>query len=903
MSIKPLVVWLVFSFFSCQLMGQSAYAINEKFQNTSLEKAFEVLAKKYSIKFSYENLAVADIRISKRINAKDLSTALSQLLDGLFLEYQITGTGQVLVRKALREENFTISEVKVKVPRKVKGVLIDAWTQAPLAFGHILCGQGEGAVSDELGNFELTLEDGSASTEIAAQYLGYQTRKTWIDPGADPLDLKIRLTPKIEQLKGMTVTARLPLMSNKLQEDAVVVRGQGLQRLPAFVNGADLFRSLQYLPGVSAHDDLSADLSIRGGSGDENLIILDGITLYNVTHYFGIFSLVNPQVVDEVKVYKNAFPAEYGGRTSSVVDIRSHQRAGETKTQAIVDFNLITSSALLDVPIGKQIRVMAAGRITNQNLANNKLFNLLEAEVEAARTPPTRPGSAVAKVLQEVVSQQPELRFFDTNIKASWRPSAQFSADLSYFSGEDNYAFAYNRQSGQLIFNRREIVSEVYDESADWYNQGLGLQLQQKWSARFSSHLNIAFSEYGMDRDFAQNAVLQVGPNRRTIFDFSNQHTNHIEGWDVNWKNEWRFSSSQRLVFGLENVANQANLLIRNEKSTQLKLDNQATQQSLYGEYQADLLDSSINFSFGLRGTRYLANNYLSPRIGLFAKVSEDFRLKASWSIYQQFLYQFYHEDRYGRTYPYWVLARDDRSFPVMNAHNFMIGGNYRRQGFEFDAEFYLKNTNNIVEHAQVFVSLPNDSTAISFRPFVGSGKTVGLDLLLKKSFKHYEAWIAYTLSKSTQRFPMISRGQAFPAPNDRRHQLKWVNQYNWKKFDFSLAYVYASGRPFTDLSKLTDNPSSRELLSPDSRISYLEDYHRVDFATTYAFKIGKTDIQANLSFFNLLDRKNVKYRQYIYSYVPSNPRNGQSAVQSTVQGLELQSLDFTTSLGVVVKF
>jgi hypothetical protein len=451
-------------------------SINEKFQNTSLERIFDVLSKKYNISFSFENSAVANIRISKRINAKDLSSALSQLFVGLPLEYQISGSSQVLVRKVVLEENFTISEVKSKVPRKINGVLIDAWTLAPLPFGHVLCGQGEGAISDEQGRFELNLEDASASTEVAVQYLGYQTRKTWIQAGTDPLDIKIRLTPKIEQLQGLTVTAHLPVISNKLLEDATVFRGQGLQRVPSFVNGADVFRSLQYLPGISAHDDLSADLSIRGGSGDENLIILDGITLYNVTHYFGIFSIVNPQIVDEVKVYKNAFPAEYGGRTSSVVDIRSPQRlAGDTKAKAIVDVNLITSSVLLDVPIGKQFRVMAAGRITNQNLANNKLFNLLDAKVEESRTPKLKPG---VKTLQEVVSQKPELRFFDTNFKASWRPSQKFSADLNYFSGEDNYAYAYNRQSGQIIFNRREAVNETYDESADWFNQGIGFGLE-----------------------------------------------------------------------------------------------------------------------------------------------------------------------------------------------------------------------------------------------------------------------------------------------------------------------------------------------------------------------------------------------------------------------------------------
>lgn len=899
MPAKILVVWIVSFFITCSLVSQNSYTFVEKFQNTPLEKAFEVLAKKHNLKFSYENQVVANVKVSKRINAKDLSTALTQLFAGLELEYYITGTGQVLVRKMLPQEELSISEVKLKIPRKVSGTLIDAWTQQPLAFGHILCGQGEGVISDEQGRFELTLEDGSANTEVAVQYLGYQTRKTWIEPGTEPLDFKIRLTPKIEQLSGMTVTARLPMVSNKLKEDATVLRTQGLQRLPAFVNGADLMRSLQFLPGISAHDDLSADLSIRGGSGDENLIILDGITLYNVTHYFGIFSIINPQVPEEVKVYKNAFPAEYGGRTSAVVDIRSPQRNTDTKTVAVADINLITSSALLDIPIGKQFRLMGAGRITNQNLANSKLFNLLGAETQDTRQ--LKPGE---KVRREVVSQKPELRFYDTNLKATWRPSARFSADFNYFSGEDTYGFAYNRESVKIFFNNREErVNEVYNENADWSNQGFSAQLQQKWSTRLSSNLNFSFSEYGIDRTYAQNIAAQLGPRRRTVFDFSNEHFNHIQGWNLNWKNEWRLNTRQKLVFGFENLINKGDLRIEEQNRALLTQNKQAVQQSLYGELQSSWADSSLNLSLGLRGTHYEGKNYLSPRLGLNMQVNDDFLLKTSWSIYQQFVYQFYHEDSYGRSYPYWVMAAEPWRFPVMTAHNFMLGANYRRKSFEFDAEFYVKNTNNIVEHARISLGLPNDSIPTVFRSFVGKGKTVGMDLLLKKSFRDYETWIAYTLSKSTQQFGQIYNGLAFPAPNDRRHQLKWINQYRWKKFDFSLAYVFASGRPFTDLSIIGgDKSPERVEIEPANRLSYLEDYHRVDLAATYNFSIGKTKVQANLSFFNLFDHENVKYRQYIYSFVPINPRTGQME-QNTVQGLELQSLDFTTSVGVVLRF
>jgi hypothetical protein len=234
-----------------------------------------------------------------------------------------------------------------------------------------------------------------------------------------------------------------------------------------------------------------------------------------------------------------------------------------------------------------------------------------------------------------------------------------------------------------------------------------------------------------------------------------------------------------------------------------------------------------------------------------------------------------------------------------------MLGFDFFKNGFELDVEAYHKNIDGVTEFALRETGIPSDRVAptqnLSYAIFNGSGISKGIDVLLKKSSGDYTSWLAYTLSKTTHSFPQISKGASFPSQDDRRHQIKWVNQYRFKQFDFSTTFIYSSGRPYTDLTKIPVK-TDRKDINPNTRISYLPNYFRLDVAANYNFKLkNDTKGRLGLSLFNVLDRKNVKYRQYIYS-IP-NQRDPSKPNINEVRGTDLLMLGFTPNVSLSFEF
>ena len=171
---------------------------------------------------------------------------------------------------------------------------------------------------------------------------------------------------------------------------------------------------------------------------------------------------------------------------------------------------------------------------------------------------------------------------------------------------------------------------------------------------------------------------------------------------------------------------------------------------------------------------------------------------------------------------------------------------------------------------------------------------------MLKKSFSDYSSWISYSLSEVTNSFREIDHGNSYPAQDDQRHQLKWINQYRLKKWDFSMTYVFASGHPYTNLSAILDQ-RNRGDLPPQDRLEYLSDYHRVDVGINYSFKAWGKKASLGASIFNLLDRDNVKYVQY--TFVVKESDNTNKPGKNTVVGTELNMLGFTPNVSFSITF
>lgn len=890
-------------------LAQSRSELNLRLADTPLREVFGVLEKQFGVVFSFDHATVDPIRLSKKIKASNLEQALVQLFQGTGLAYQVVDRRQVMVRPA----NDLSNQPPAQVPpqqRQVSGVVFDQFNQKPLPFAHVLSGQGGGAITDEEGRFSFALPDHRAVTELEVQYLGYQTKALYLQPGLEPVELIFRLTPKVELLKTFTVTDHAPLVSPVPAVSALRVPARALQ-VAAAPQGPDLLRSIQLLPGIAAFDDLSAELNVRGSTGDETLIILDGIPLYNVTHYFGVFSLINSNIVREATLHKNAFPAEFGGRNAAVLDVKT-LAGSEPRLDVQVNLNLLTADAVVETALGKSMRFLAAGRITTQNLSNAEIFSALNQEATTSPAANTGQDRLRAPVRRELVAQQPDFRFNDVNAKWTWTPSATAKVQASFFQGRDAFDYAYNERV--IPPSRRPLPDSLlpqrtaYTETADWENRGASVQYHQQWNSRVFSNLTLAHSSYTTNREILNTdtrlVIMRRDTTQRTRT-YLNRHFNQLQGWDLHWNNQWKMPSGATLDLGYQLAHNAVDYQVIEDNRTVLGGEGRAPQHAIYSQLGTAGTTGPLDLNLGLRLTAFNQAWYLSPRLSATLGQDEVFQGKAGWAVYQQFLYQLNHEDRYGRSFLYWIMA--NRQFPVSIAHQYMLGFIHRNRWFKLDVEVYQKDLQGVVEQAQNQTGLALVNGRFlprNFTLFNGTGQTRGIDVLIEKSTPHYSGWLAYTLSKTTQSFPQINRNQPFLAPLDRRHQLKWINQVQLGDWELGGSWIYASGRPYTDLSKTPTTQGEREQISASDRQSTLEAYSRTDLWVQYRFKIGRSQCQVGGSIFNLFDRENVKYRQFIYA-VPTQENTGiiQRPPVNTVVGTEFQMLDLTATVNVNVRF
>jgi len=923
------IVFLIFNTLQIVLCQTSAILIDEVFDEVPIAKVFDVLETKYGLQIAYDYETVANIVIHKKIVNQSLDLALKQIFADTHLEYQLKNT-----RLFIRSEEIT-TQVPALQEFFLQGQVLDAHTGQGLEFATIFSKtNNKGCSTNAAGRFQLKIQTDKKAGELVVQYLGYLPRTIVWTSKKKLKNLKINLEPKSLGFEEITITEQLPTMTTAKDGKALVFHTEKLKTLPSFIGGRDIFRGIQLLPGIAADDDLSAELRIRGGTGDESMVIFDGITLYKTDHYFGIFSAVNSSIVNKANIYKNTFPVEYGGRTSGVVEFFTKE-VERPKFGGGIEVDLLTSNAYLESPIGEKMTFLLGGRITNKNVAATHLFNLLDQKTStpnktenyiAASTTGNNNGNQppvnnnVSR--NQLLAYEPNFTFYDFNAKWTWdvRPSTRITAH--YFQGYDEFHYDYTQEYTVGEPRKRKTnVTETYSEAANWLNKGWSVQVAEKWTDRFRSNLNISNSGYKDDKlstselfSFDTRRPLPTGEvnplpgSERTTIN-TNSNYNEINGFDLNLKNEWELNDQQAFTFGYNYIRNKVVVDLIVDEISILDQAPTASQQSVYGQYNYRSLDDKWKIGLGLRSTYYSVTNknYWSPRINLTYQASKPVKLKAAWSYYNQFLRRNYYEERFGRTYEFWVMA-DDTLFPVSTSTNWMTGFNFFHDFIEIDVEFYHKKTTGILEYALSDVGLiaPQDMDRdYVYDFFAGNRISKGIDVLLKKNIKNYSTWIAYTLSKTTHRFKTIRDGEPFPATDDQRHQIKWVNQFKYKKFDFSATYIYSSGRPYTDLSNFTEEtPRDRENLNPSDLISYLESYQRIDIGVNYNFKLGKTNGIVGLSIFNLLNRKNVKYRQYILSVRdPENTRADNSRVENTVLGTELQMLDFTPNLSFSLRF
>ena len=732
-----------------------------------------------------------------------------------------------------------------------------------------LVGESYRSLTDEFGRFTLVNVPEGGHT-LRVEYLGYLAFETLVPGGRGGDALTIRMVPDAIEIEGVTVETSTDIVQAAREISTITLSPRKLSTLPS-LGEVDIFRALQLLPGVSGTNDATSGLFVRGGTPDENLVLLDGMTVYHVDHFFGVFSAFNSDAIKDVRLIKGGFPARFGGRTSSVVEMVGKTGDNENFNMS-GGLNLLSARAVTEVPLGGNGSWLVSFRRSYTDVIQSSLYNSIfdalqatEAEPDGAVAPGGGRGGrrGFGNFTQQTIT--PSFYFFDLNSKLTYTPTQNDVVAIAVYAGEDNLDESRLGQEVTGPTGETRTTPDRVDQT-QWGNRGASGRWSRQWSSRFTSDILAAYSEY-----FSEGSLDVAGTQLARGF----RENNDVHDLSLRVDNSWQPLQDSNIDFGYHltrtDVAYRFDQIQGDSVRGTLDLSGEGTLHAFYGQHRW-LPSDRIDVTLGLRATSYdqTGDLYWEPRASAQFYITDRFRVKGAWGRYNQFVKRVENEDILEGSRDFWVLAGDD--LPASSAEHRIAGFAYETEDYLFDVEAYDKQLDGISQFSTQSRRRPDQDLTDFF--FSGVGEARGIEFLAQKKRGDLTGWIGYTLAEVNYELDDFNDGNPFPASHDQRHEFKTVASYQAGPWTLSSTWVYGSGMPYT----IPESQYSLELL--DGRtLSYinvgekngqrLPAYHRLDFAATRRFESRQFFYELNLSVFNAYGRNNVWYRQFDVSETP----------------------------------
>lgn len=709
--------------------------------------------------------------------------------------------------------------------------------------------------------------------------------------------LVIEMQPSNIEIDEVFVTAKSYKMMKATEGvSSVRVSPMDLKTLPSF-GTVDVFRSLQLLPGISGTNESSSGLYVRGGTPDQNLVLLDGMTVYNVDHFFGFFSAFNADAIKDIKMYKGGYPAKYGGRISSVVDLTG--KTGDPNNFHMSGgVNLLDAHTSIEVPLGGKGSILLAGRRSYTDVLEsglyNKIYDMLSQNNTEQTQQPTggiggsapgggggfggRPGGFGNFDQPEITTVRPTFFFYDLNGKITYHPTEKDNLSVSFYSGKDNL-FEDSENSRSIAGNSDDFADRIIynssDEATDWGNEGLSFKWSRQWNPKFYSNLMTAYSHYFSN--YNQRTISETWDTETDTLimdrNMGNMEDNDVNEFSLRLDNEWQISNQHRLGFGLN--LSQTNVtydFIRDDTLSILNRDETGILTTLYVQDNWKV-SPKLEINAGVRANWYdvSGQTYIEPRLSFKYSPTDHLSFKGATGKYNQFVNRVINENVTEGSRDFWLIADNDL-VDVQSSWHYILGGSLENDMFLFDVETYYKTLEGLSEFS---LRYRRNNIELDQLFFSGNGTAMGIEFLLQKKQGEFTGWLTYTLAEVEHKFEGLNEGNPFPALHDQTHEFKVVA--NWEphpKWRFSSTWVYGSGKPYTSPESqyqidLLDGQQVSYISVGQKNGERLPAYHRMDIAVHYLFKIGKMNMDAGFSVFNLYNRTNIWYREFDLQELP----------------------------------
>lgn len=776
--------------------------ISIKVKNTGLNAVITYLRDNYALNVSFNDDKLSQYKVTLNKTFNNPQEALNYLSKSYPISIELVNNVYVI----------TSSNPNSAAKFLLAGTVTDALSNETLPSSTVFI-NGTYLVSDQKGNFSYTSNTDSIF-RLQVSYLGYLKLDTLVGPN-NYLNIKLNQS-SIKIAEVVLSSVNNAIESNTFHYTGNLKINHNIsENLPGSSDNS-VYNILRLQPGVTASGDQSNDLMIWGSYKGQTKVSFDGFTVFGVRNFNDNIGAINPLIAKDLNILKGGYGVSNGDRVGGVVEITGVD--GNTLNPNVkVAVNNLTLNGIVSTPVFKNTALTVAARQTYYNLYS-----------PYSRENNSPPRGRVENIVDFTVF--PDYSFSDINLKFSGKSDKGDNYFISLFKGGDDLLSEFNTSQGRFLINGTEEERNQQYGSSAFYSK-----LWKKGSIS-----SFTASSSGLKNTYNQQVKLNFSNNNQNFNNLADLSVNNISESSLKFTHRLPTHQNYSLSMGAGYIYNSTSFTKDSVNVRKLKDENYSSRFYLFSE-NSYYLSPKLKLIMGLRSDMDLSlrKTYLQPRLAAKYQLNDHLKLSAAWGIYKQFISYNTSIDQQGDLNYTWTVS-DGKEIPVYGAQHWVAGLNYEKNNWWFNTDFYYKTIDGITR----FIQNNNGRSNI-----VGTGKAIGVDFLVKKNYKGSTAWVAYTLSKATESYPIQIRNTIFStnnrAPQDQRHELKFAAIFKINSFYLSSNYVYGSGFPSTNPF---DNPAENQL-----------SYNRFDSAITYKFAAKKYRLETGVSVLNVFNTQNLK--------------------------------------------
>ena len=839
-------------FYILCLMASFRFAQNSS-DKKPLTTIINSIEAQFDVKFSYSVEDVIPVFIETPSEEFTLNETIDYLNSKTLLNFKI-----------LDDRYITVSVVNKTID--ICGILLSQENNAPLLGASIvITNTQKGTATDYTGKFQLL--DVPSNDVLSISYLGYETKlikayRFFYINNQCPTEL---LKEASEELNQITITKFLTTGLQKRIDGSVILNTDKFGILPGLIE-PDILESIQALPGIESTNESIANINVRGGTNDQNLMLWDDIKMYHSGHFFGLISAYNPNLTNKVIVTKNGTSSEFSDGVSSTVNMQTKDDL-TTKFSGGAGLNLISADAFLQIPISKKLEIHISGRRSITDYLNTPTYD-----------------------------NYFERSFQDSDINVNNTQNSETSSDFFFYDYSAKLLFDINEKhkiratvigiNNNLDYSETIVNSDNTSTSKNsklsQENLGFGGNWQTQWSKRFKTKLVGYYSKYNVDADDYRvqtdqrlqqgNEVLETGFKLNTHFNI-NPHFSLLNGYQFN----------ETGILNSTTVS--APSYLREKKDVLL---NHAFFSEAEYHKANTYLRVGVRFNYFQKFSKLL----IEPRFNFRQKLSKHFALKLEGEFKNQSTTQIvdFQDDFLGVENRRWILANDD-TIPISESKQGALGIDYSKNNLDIGLAGFYKKVEGITASNQGFYN------NFQYLNATGDYTAKGVEFLANKTALNYSAWISYTYSINDYEFERFIP-QTFPNNTDIRHSVSLAFNYDISEnLQIALGGIWRSGLPYTkpiDGNETTQDGNSFFVNYDTPNSENLDPFMRLDASLSYMFNLSKK-LQSSfrVGVKNITNQNNI-----INRYYEVDEANTDNAIQ-----VDNSSLPFTTNASFRIRF